>query len=75
MFANCVCVSVHACMHECVSVCVCGSLQKALIGQRGATAGLQISAYLLVTESLKPAHLIKDNARGQIPFTPFTLIT
>lgn len=36
---------------------------------------LQIRAHLLVTESLKPAHLIKHNAHGQIPFTPFMPIT
>lgn len=36
---------------------------------------LQISVHLLVTKSLKPAHLIKHNAHGQIPFASFMLIT
>lgn len=40
-----------------------------------ATAVLQIRAHLLVTVSLTPAHLINHNAHGQIPFTPFTVIT
>lgn len=66
--ANCVRVCV------CVCDCVCGSLQKALIGQCGATAGLQISSHLLVTESLKPVHLMKDNVLGHVAFMLFTQI-
>ena len=59
----------------CVCVCVCVSPEGPSWSECGATAVLQIRAHLLVTESLKPAHLIKHNAHGQIPFTPFTLIT
>lgn len=55
--------------------CVCVSPEGLSWSECGATAVLQIRAHLLVTESLKPAHLIKHNAHGQIPFTPFTLIT
>lgn len=52
-----------------------GCVSKCVTGECGATAVPQISTHLLVTESLKLAHLIKHNAHGQTPCTPFTLIT
>lgn len=52
-----------------------GCVLKYAMGECGATAVPQISTHLLVTESLKLAHLIKHNAHGQTPCTPFTLIT
>lgn len=54
-----------------LAVCVC--VKRRL--ECEATAVLQISAHLLVTESLKLAHLIKQGARGQTALTPLALIT